>query len=656
MAIKQIGNNTLVGLETELPLTGGSGSFFMAENTSNLYGYYSAGTPTLISGATRSLQQVIDVNQNADKVQFILPGIVSKLSNGYINDAILLANNNFLFYGGFSGYNGTVKTKLCEIDLSGNIITSFSGSVNNGNPFRPSNILETPDGIYIACDFTLVNGVTANRIVRLAQDGSTDTAFNSGTGFNDYVGQISKDSNNKIIVTGRFTSYNGVPTISRIVRLNPDGSLDTTFNITGSTNTTVSTNTIDSLGRIYVTYYGNVFNGKSQSGLIRLLSDGSVDTSFNVGLGIDTPLNKVNRIAIDTAGRIYLYGAVIIYNGVTINRLVRLNENGSIDTTFNTGTGFNPENPTNAYGIYNITFFPDNSLLVYGEFTNYNGATVFRLVKIKVDGSLDTTFKFDPTNKYSPSIIKTIFVNDKIYLFGSSLLDYSGSTSNIVIVNYDGAILTSNLIYSGGKATYNVDRINNTSEFEILNKRVTREFIETYDITSPSNSIIIDTTIPTNTKLEVSNVILNDISSKENANNKVNVLTGTSNNYPSVTALNNTRIGSFGITIDGGGQTPTNGVKGYVTIPYDAVITGWDVIGNTTGNCVIDIWKSNSFPTPSDSITGTEKPRLNTQQINRDDNLTTWNTIINKNNIIAFNLESSSVLTKINLIIKLIKT
>ncbi len=649
MAIRQQGNNTLVGLETELPLTGSSGSFFMAENTSNLYGYYSAGTPTLISGTTRSLQQVIDVNQTADKVQFIASGITGNLSNGVIGDAILLQNNNFMIYGSFSGYNGTIKNRICEIDMSGNIVTSFSGSIDNGTYFVPTNMVESVDGIYVGGSFSLVNGTSINKLVRFKQDGSIDTAFNIGSGFNgSNISQINIDANGKILATGSFTTFSGVTTNSRIVRLNTDGTRDYTLNITGATNNVVSTNTIDSLGRIYVTYYGSTFNDRNQSGLMRLFNDGSIDGSFNVGTG-PFPINAaINRVAIDSVGRIYLFGDLTSYNGVTVNNIVRLNDNGSIDTTFNTGTGFNSR-------VQNITFFNDNSFLAYGLFTLYNGVSVNRIIKLNIDGSVDTTFKYDSDFTRNCNQYKDIIVGDKIYLFGSGLLNYSGGSTNVTSIRFDGSLSTSNLVYSGGIMTYNIDNITNAYEYEILNKKVTREFIETYDISSPSNTINVDSSIPTNTKIEVSNTILSDISSRELTSNKVNILTGTSANYPSVIALNNTRIGSFGITIDGSTASPTNGVKGYVTIPYDCVITGWDIIGNTTGNCVIDVWRSSVIPTPSDSITGTEKPTLTTQQMGRDDNLTTWNTVVNKNDIITFNLESSSIVTRITLIIKVLK-
>jgi len=114
--------------------------------------------------------------------------------------------------------------------------------------------------------------------------------------------------------------------------------------------------------------------------------------------------------------------------------------------------------------------------------------------------------------------------------------------------------------------------------------------------------------------------------------------------------------GSFGITIDGAGSVITTGVKGYAVIPYNATITGYDIIGNTSGSCAVDIWKSTSVPTSANTITGSEIPSLTNQQLNSDNSLTTWTTGIFINDIIAFNVISASTVSRINLIVKVIKT
>jgi hypothetical protein len=115
--------------------------------------------------------------------------------------------------------------------------------------------------------------------------------------------------------------------------------------------------------------------------------------------------------------------------------------------------------------------------------------------------------------------------------------------------------------------------------------------------------------------------------------------------------------GSFGITIDGAGSTITTGEKGYAIIPYNGTITGWTMIADQSGNCVIDVWKTSSgnIPLFSDTITGTEKPTLSSQQINSDLTLTSWTTGVNAGDVIAFNVDSVSTITRVNLSIYITK-
>ena len=131
-----------------------------------------------------------------------------------------------------------------------------------------------------------MNAVGRVAIARLNADGSTDTGFNPGSGGNDWVEAVALQPDGKVLIGGSFTSFNGTPR-NRIARLNANGSLDTTF---------------------------------------------------NPGSGVD---NTVNRIAVQSDGKVLLVGAFTTVNGVSRNRIARLNADGSLDTSFNPGTGAN---------------------------------------------------------------------------------------------------------------------------------------------------------------------------------------------------------------------------------------------------------------------------------------------------------------------------
>ena len=110
--------------------------------------------------------------------------------------------------------------------------------------------------------------------------------------------------------------------------------------------------------------------------------------------------------------------------------------------------------------------------------------------------------------------------------------------------------------------------------------------------------------------------------------------------------------GTIGITIDGGGSTITTGVKGYIVVPNARTITGWYVVGAPSGSIVVDVWRANaSIPTVANTITGTEKPTLSSSQYNSDLSLSTWTTALVANDVIVFNVDSATTITKATIVI-----
>lgn len=117
--------------------------------------------------------------------------------------------------------------------------------------------------------------------------------------------------------------------------------------------------------------------------------------------------------------------------------------------------------------------------------------------------------------------------------------------------------------------------------------------------------------------------------------------------------------GAVGMTIDGnGGVIPVN-TTGEITVNFSGTITGWQITGDQTGSCVIDVWKdtyANYPPTVGDTIAGSEKPTLSSATKNQDLSLSSWTTTITAGDIIKFNVDSCTSLTKIYLTIFITKT
>lgn len=112
-----------------------------------------------------------------------------------------------------------------------------------------------------------------------------------------------------------------------------------------------------------------------------------------------------------------------------------------------------------------------------------------------------------------------------------------------------------------------------------------------------------------------------------------------------------------GITIDGGGSAITTGIKGFIPIDFNGTIESWNLIADQSGSIVIDVWKdtyANYPPTVAYTIAGTEKPTLSSVNKNQDLNLSTWSTTINRGDVIGFNVDSVSTVTRVTLTLTVI--
>ena len=127
-----------------------------------------------------------------------------------------------------------------------------------------------------------------------------------------------------------------------------------------------------------------------------------------------------------------------------------------------------------------------------------------------------------------------------------------------------------------------------------------------------------------------------------------------------ITDYVNTAAATIGLVIDGGGVAITTGVKGYVRVPFNCTITGWDIVADVSGSIVVDIWKdtyANCPPTGADSVAGSEKPTLSAAQKNQDLTLSTWTDVtFSADDWVAFNVDSAATVTRVVLQLRATKT
>lgn len=180
----------------------------------------------------------------------------------------------------------------------------------------------------------------------------------------------------KVLIGGNIPSVGGIPTRD-VVRLNPDGSVDPTFNVGTASNGGIRTLVLQPDGKILVSGTFSSFNGINRNSTVRLNPNGSVDTSFADVVGNATRLDFCGG---QTDGAIFVCGDFSAVNDVPRRRIARLNQNGTLDLTFDlasTGVSF----------INRVVSLSDGKIIVGGVFLS--GKSVLRL---NPNGTVDSSF------------------------------------------------------------------------------------------------------------------------------------------------------------------------------------------------------------------------------------------------------------------------
>lgn len=350
-----------------------------------MYSYFSRFVTTVctfVVGVTSLSALPMDIDTSFNPTYWFSGGVPNKI--------LPLANGKILVTGPFSSYNGEPRI-MALLEPDGTLNAAFSGTwgastvnsmiqLSNGYVVMWGNFTTylyktSPSNIsYIFLDRW--------RIVKINPlDGMPDTSYNVGSGANDVIFKIVDAGGGKIHVAGRFTTFDSVSR-NRIARLNADGSVDMTFDPGIGANNTVWDIALAWDGKIYIVGDFTEFAGVPTAWIVRLMSDGTRDTTFTAPMGY-----TASKILIQPDGKVIISGWGI--GGGKFSPM-RLNSNGSIDTTFNTFSlaGWKGANGTSVIPL----LYPDGRILIAWNFMHYNGSGSRAIARILPNGLMDTSF------------------------------------------------------------------------------------------------------------------------------------------------------------------------------------------------------------------------------------------------------------------------
>jgi len=343
-------------------------------------------------------------------------------ANSTVETTSIQDDGKIIIGGWFTSYNETAINRIARLNEDGTLDNSFNPGTGANNYIKSTSI-QTDGKVIIGGNFTSFNGDTNIKyLARLNSDGTLDTDFNmGGTGPSSSVWTTYVQTDGKILIGGNFTSYNGTGS-TYIARLNEDGTLDSDFNMGGTeANWYVRSITVQDDGKIIIGGGFNFYNGTYRNQLARLNSDGTLDMTFDIGNAAN---DFVRTISIQDDEKIIIGGSFLTYAGTNRNGIARLNTDGTHDTSFDPGTGASYTGSSNT-GIWSASIQDDGKIVIGGYSDYVNGNSINRIARLNTDGTLDNTF--DPGTGADSAVLTTSIQTDGKIIIGGGFSSYNGT-------------------------------------------------------------------------------------------------------------------------------------------------------------------------------------------------------------------------------------
>lgn len=370
-------------------------------------------------------------------------------ADGPVRALVLQADGKILIGGDFTSLkpNGAataiIRNRIARLNADGTLDTTFNPNVGGGLISQVNALLLQPDGrVVLGGNFTTVGGATRNRLARVNADGSLDAGYDPNA--DNVVFALAQHVDGKILVAGGFTTFkaNGATSATlrnRIARLNPNGTPDSEFDPNFDNRATALAVQRDGkilVGGDFISTQPNGGGSYTKSHFLRLNVDGSLDTTFTSGVS-----GNVAGIAVRPDGSILVGGSfTTVWSGsvapVGRSYVARFLSDGTADLNFSAGANSN---------VMAFAQQPDGKIVLAGYFTGLQPRGAFfstvrnRVARISDNGSLDATFDLDFGGR---PLVEAVQRDGKL-LIGGSFSSVGGQTHRALArLNADGTVDT----------------------------------------------------------------------------------------------------------------------------------------------------------------------------------------------------------------------
>jgi len=327
--------------------------------------------------------------------------------------AVQPADQSVIIGGAFTAYNAFLRNRIARVNYDGSIDQTFNPG-NGADGLVTSLALQSDGKILMGGDFRAVNGVNRYRVARLTHAGGVDPSFNPGLGADDTIWSLALSTNGSVVIAGQFNSFNSYP-LSHVARLDSSGNVDLTFDTSNlGLNGTVWAVAPQTDGKVVIGGDFTMVNGFLRSRVARLNADGSLDTTFDPGLGAN---DTVYTVLVQPDRSILVGGAFTQFHTASHHGLTRLLSTGALDPAFSPGSSANDV-------VYSVFFAPDGTrIYVGGSFTEFNSTRRVGLARLFLDGTVDTGFLDTAYNQFAgipnPVFNPDLYPHNVVYAIGT---------------------------------------------------------------------------------------------------------------------------------------------------------------------------------------------------------------------------------------------
>ena len=394
---------------------------------------------------TASNATVTILDQSLAPVPPVMPGEVDITFNpgdgadNFVRSLAVYPDGKILIGGAFTTFAGVSRGHVARLTTNGVLDLLFDPGAG-ANDFVSSVAVAADGKALIGGAFINVNGSARNHAAYLKTNGTVDTSLALSAGVNSSVNAVALYPGGKSIIGGGFT----LP-IPGLARLRADGLVDPGFNPNGGTDGQVHAVFVQTNGQLVIAGAFATVDGVSRSRVARLNSDGTVDATFVPGV---IPSGAVYSVIVQTDGKVVIAGEFSSVNGTNRVRVARLHPNGSLDLSFDPGTGPNA-------AVFSAAVQGNNKVIIGGDFTSVAGTNRNRFARLRSDGSLDT--EFNPGTGADGTVYSVALQPDGRVVIGGDFNTVNGQArKKVARLIGETEIRITSLVRSGGQVNLTV--------------------------------------------------------------------------------------------------------------------------------------------------------------------------------------------------------